>query len=433
MICMSRNSQASERIDAFSGADQSFSAGYQETRFAEDFHLREAYGPLLTEQLSTVDTWQFKKDISVGFTYDSNIFSSRNDPKDDIFYTYSPTLGVRRKGHKSYIENFYTLSYVDYVEDQKLSRPNQKNTTKMEYKTDKLSINVSNVFEPNTAYAIGERTELKAAETSKVITYTDDANMEINYKITPKTSFDFDWNYKIFYFPVSGNSLAANSFSSQTHIFTPGLFYQITPKTSVFAKYGFEIVDFFQGGGFASKAMSTTVGVAGKITPKTGLSASLGYKTRKYNETSLGNFEGYTFRAAVSRRFLPKIAGTVSYSRDTQEDFSIQGSRSTSQEVEFFGLNLTWFLYPHLTLDGGASAGFNSRQGLFTKVDPENSTLTFTRPEETHFYEWNLNLNWHPRPFVEFFIGYKYFNHGGTFKGFQYDDQRLTATGSLRF
>ncbi len=429
-----RSCLASEKIDSLSGVNQSFRAGYVQRSFGEKFHDVELYGPSEGKEEPSLDNWVYDKKLKLSTTYDSNLFSSRLDAIDDLIYLYGPTLSLKRKWEHAYLETFYDISYSDYVENQKLSHWNQSYTFNMGFKYSKVSIDISNRFLPHSVTAVGERTELKSA-TQQIITYRDGADMTLNYFLTPKTTLSIGYSYDLLYIPPTkgGSSSGNSSFSSQTHAINPRISYQWTPKTSLHADYNFQAVDFPKDSSFASKAHTLSVGFLNHWNARTTFSGDVGVKRRDYNDNSLRRLEWLAAKLAVSRQLTGKIRASLFYARDADENLDLTRSRSLKTLTDYYGVNLTWAISPHLSLDAEASVQENTRDGLISHPDPDNPRITFTRQDEDQFYDWGLNLNWAPRPFLSFLIGYDFTNKNSSFKDSESERHKLVGSMDYRF
>ncbi len=418
-----------------SGLDQSFSAGYSEKSFAQSFHSAAFEGPTGDTGGENPETWRWLTGFNFSTVYDSNIFLTRNGEKDDEIFTYTPTVGFVRKGSHDFLRTVYDLSYVEYVENGKLSRFNHSVMSELKYQFPKLKIDFYNSFKPDTAYAIGERTELRSAESSKVTTYNDDALARIEYEMTAKTHLIYTQRYHVFYFPVRENTLLTHSYSSQSHAFNPKIAYQLTPKTDVYADYEFETVDFFERGVYSSDSDLVRAGVNRKITPNTKAGLEFGYRWREYHNNDKAKDENaYQFKAAVSQRLTYKTAVTLWAARGLQEDLAnVTSTLSVNRLIYYYGANLTWQVNRVIDFQSGVSVGYDTKDGTITRTDPEDPTAVFTRPLNDHFYESNISLNWSPRPYLSGTVGYKYFRKESSFKDFEYDDHKLIAAIRFKF
>lgn len=428
-----------QTIDTASAINPSFTAGYTQKSFAESFH-READAPLELER--ELDAWKIYKGFNFSSTYDTNIFLTRKSHNADLIFNYTPTIGLARKTEIGTLGLAYDLSYVDYTDNDDLDRFNHSINTiaglNLDRNGKKLKIGFSNNFKPDTAYQVGERTEFHAAESDRVITYSDNAALRASYELSPKTTFSLDQGLNIYYFPDEDNKASVNSLSTRTYTVTPGVSYKITPKVSLGGYYSYEYTDYYERKGrFDSSANVVGGTVSGQINPKTNVSLGLDYRVHDYQDTLINGSDSIEWKAAVSRKLTEKLQATLWASRSLGENLDYQQNSSVYETQDFLGTNLTWHVMPKITLDSSASVGYTHRDGIVGLADPENGTSLAPKIDffsvENQFYETSLGLNWSPRPFLSLFAGYRYFSKDSTFKQFRYDDHKTVASVRLKF
>lgn len=424
---------ALEAIDMASGVDQSFTIGYAGRRFAEDFHTQETYG--VPPEEPGIWEWQLHEGFSAAVTYDENIFSERKNTDADLIHTYSVPVSLTRKDGRLFTELSYGFTHIRYVENEELTRVNHNFGGEIRFKMPKLEIVISDKFAPQKAAAVGERTELKQAESSRVTTLTNEGVVSATYDLTKKTQLSFQYQNTVLDFVKEKNVSSVTKFDTLTHTFGPRLSYQWAPKTKIYGGCGWTVTDYSsRSEANDSTLTSPSVGIAGKLSPKTGFTFEWGWNNREYKHFDIDPIRGYTVKAGLSRKITDKVSASVTALRDTNEEvLDTDRVESRRQLVDNTVFNLSWLLSPRLTLDAEATAGVIDRKGLVTKRDVDNETLTFTREDDDDFYQWNIVLHWRPKPYVQFLIGYYFFNKNSTFKDSEYDDQRAVASVECQF
>jgi hypothetical protein len=442
-----------------------FSAGYSQRAFGQAFHaesLEKAEALISEEEPVEISPWRVSKSLSTGVEYDSNLFTARLDPKDELIYTYGARVGLGRakKKAKGYFDTYYDLSYENYVENERFNHFNHLVSTRMGYHFKKLSVSLTNVFRPDNSLPIRDRTELGGPTDPRVLTYSDDAEIHFQYVLSPKTSVSLSYHYLIFYFPkasstgsdgttlvdsTDGNTAAVNGLSYQAGTVTPRFTYHWTAKTSIYAEHGWQKVDYFEGGGLTSQASLWNGGLFHQLTPKTRLNAEAGWRVRKYNSDG-GETKNLVLKLATSTSLTPKVLVTLWAVRDTTENLTGRSESRPITSVEdetlaesvsdlghFYGLNLTWKVSQKITAAATASAGFNTRDGLVTLPDADNPLISFTRPREDEYYNWGVSLAWLPYANWQVFLAYNYINKNSSFKDFEYDRQEVTGSVGVNF
>ncbi|MCG3175512.1 MAG: hypothetical protein MOGMAGMI_00445 [Candidatus Omnitrophica bacterium] len=425
---MAADARALDVIDAVSGEDQAFTAGYSGRSTAEKYHRDQTYG--VEELLERPDGWSWGRTVKTSVTYDGNIFSARQDPKDDLIYTTGLPMTWTRQRKDGYVKLFYDINYVTYVENEKLGRANHQMGTTVGYRIDKLTMTLNESFRPSSAVSVGERTELKTAESSRVTTFSNALSLNTDYDVSTKTRIGWDYAHNLFFLPSAQNAATLSNFSTQKHTFGPRFSYQWRPRVGVSGRAVWTVTDYYleTGAPFDSVESAYGGGINLKLTDKTSLYAGADLVHREYEQFEIEPTKGYRFQSSINRRFSPKISGTITYTRDnTSETLDRTLYSSFGQTQQQAGINLSWFLTTKITIEGSASAGLIENEGLITRRDPDNPTLTFTRPKEDDFYQYSLSLRWRPRPAFSFLLAYFFFKKNSTFKDFEYDNQRFVS------
>lgn len=436
LLCpvMTSEALALEVIDAASGEDQAFTAGYAGRALAEQYHRKQAYA--VQELLERPDRWKWERTAKTSVAYDANVFSRRRDPKDDLIYTYALPMKWTRQRKSGYVQLFYDISYVQYVENEKLSRSNHAIGTQISYNIDKLTITLNESFKPSSAVSVGERTELRTVESSRVTTLSNKFSLVTDYDVSSKTRLSWDYYHVLFYLPSSQNGTTLSNYSSQTHTFGPRFNYQWRPRVAVQGKARWTVIDYYleTGAPFDSVTSSAGGGVTLKMTDKTDLLVSADLVQREYEQFEIEPVEGYQLQVSMNRKFTPKILGSLTYLRDnTVETLDRALYSSFCQTNQQAGINLSWFLTPKITIEGSASAGLTENEGFITRADPDNPTALYTRAKEDDYYQYSLSLRWEPRPAFSLLVAYYYFKKNSTFQDFEYDNQRLVSAVEYEF
>jgi hypothetical protein len=430
-LAMPGTAFASKALDNATGLDQSFTSGYTSRAFAEDLHYQQAYGNYLQEKKVSTD-WIITKVFSPSVTYDSNVTSTRNDPKDDIIYGYTGTVGVARQLKKVFISSFYTVAGTQNVEQEESNVVNHSFGQEVRYIGNRVNVSFTNSFTPSSQYSTGERTELQVDNKTKVTTVADNASLVVGYRVSPKTKVDWNLGYRLFYFPVAQTSAAVNGFSEYTITTGPQLTYQILPKTNLSAAYSFERSYFYEGGEFSSKSDTITIGTTTRVTPKISVSGSVGYTMRSYDNNVLA-FNSLNLNLGGTYRLTEKVFWSLGYQSNTSEDFDALLGENKTQDNYSYVTNLSWRISGRMSANLGGSIIVTSKEGFITLPDPDNSTLAFTRELENIAYEWDASWDWTPAPYVSFKLGYRYLNQNSSFVDFEFDDQRFLGSANCRF
>lgn len=435
----------SELIDEASGINQTFTAGYASEKFGDRFHdEQQKYGtpeaevtPFLTtkEAQGTGALWAPHGTFKYASTYDTNIEGTYNDARGDVVNAYTARWGLSRRHQRSFLSAFYGLTYSRYISFDKLNAYTQEQNTVFKYKWTRASVDIQNSFQPSSAYATGERGELDSDGRHRVTAISDNAQVDLDYVVSPKTTVGTHYNYKIFYLPAAANndSAAVNAFSSQTHLLGPSISYKITPKTTVRADYRYEAVDFYLAPGPDEHSHLVYGTVTSRLTDKTGVTASAGVRFRGFKDDNTPSATNPTFGAGVFHKISDKVSTSVFYTQDTTTDYDGEAGQSNQQTSDFYGVNLSYAITPKLSVDTEASVQYMQKDGDITQVDIENPLQSYTRTDESEIYQWSVLLNWRPRKFVDFSLGYKFQNRNASFKQSESEGHKVLLSVNSHF
>ena len=445
LACMTATAYAFEEAPVGAVDRKSYSIGSSDEAYVKRFGesafegVEEAISPQV-EQNREPGAVQIEKAFAFSTEYDSNVFLRRNDPKDDVSFIYTPSVGIvrGRKGEtKSYLQTFYNLTYVDHVEYQKLSRFNHQILSKIGWRTDKLRVDISNDARPYSAKSAADRTELHSSTTAQVIDHSDTFRLSVAYDVTPKITLSHAYGYAIDYFAASSNenNRGVEHSSEQVHSFNPRISYAWTAKTTLYTDYQFKMSDFFRGGQFASKTQTFNFGLNHVFSLKTALNTQAGWAFNDFNEDGIRSGNGFVYRAAVIHKFSEKLSGTLYTAKSLGKSYEAAGAtiftESLNVDIYSGGVALGWAVTPSMNLKTGFKALFTHRDGYITLTDTENPSLSFTREHEDEIYAWNVDWSWVPKGSWAYYLRYELYNHNASFKNFEYTAYSLL--GSLQY
>ncbi len=329
-------------MESINGADQEFTYGYAQAERVRAFEQgiqerQETESGLIkpTSAEAEGQPWRLRKGFRFSTLYDSNLFYSRTDTKDDVLFIYTPFAGVslgKKNISRLYLNAFYELNYVDYVEVQKFSRFNQTLSFEAHLHEEKYDLNFKNTLKPLSARETGERTELASPNNNRVIAWTDNAQIEGVYHLRPKVDLTATYDYSYVLFPASSNQTNPDVelFSYQKNTFTPGIAYKYSPKTTFFLNGSAGYTDYFKGGEFSQRNYRAAAGVKNRLTLKTDLTFQAAYGRTDYLAERFQPAEGPQFSASVRHQLTPRISGTLSVDHSINEALDF---RSLSTEL----------------------------------------------------------------------------------------------------
>ncbi len=441
------SADALESIDQLEGVNQSFKVGYNMRNLSETLHSEqvrefttEGESAIYTEEekLLEEDLWAYSRKIKGGALYITNAKDSPHDPVGDLIYTLNSEVGMARKKDLTSVALGYTLLSTRNAQNEKLQTISHGTSVGVSYNFGRLALSISDAFSPRSVFDQGQRTELvpdKAGQ-KKVFAFTNSLGVSADYKFSEKTHVSFNYGNSVLYFPTKeevSSSDRNNSLSVMTHSYQPKISYKLTSKTELFGEYSKEIADFFKGGTNGSEAQTIRLGGKTTLWRNFKIDGSTAYFIREYVEFGRPSTIGFLYNLSVARPLTRRLVASASVANGLGENFDPQKSVSFQTDTIVYTLNLTYELTRRLKLEGGASAVYLDSGGFVSARDPENDTLTFTRPNESDEYLLGMSLRWTPRSFVSVLAGYDMRNSKGPFKSNDITNHRFAVSGNLSF
>lgn len=447
---MTQNAAAQELTGAdfvTTGADRSYSYGFEQERevraFEQAIIQREeeeaaGYQPEAEPAELDVSRFRFFPSFTFGSVYESNINFRHADPDDESLFVYAPRLYVVRgkPGRtKTYFQALASWAFVDYVENDKLSRFNQSYPVAFGWRGEKLSVTVTDRFSPLSSRYIGERTELSSGGTSRAISTVNDASVKLDYALTPKTSAGLEYRHSITYFPSSSNSGNPDieRFSFQANTLSPSFTYRINSKNQISVDASASVDDYFNGGGFSSRKYSLGASYWRQLAPKTNVLIFGGYEWRDYLLDAIPGSEGPRYGAILQHQLTPKVGLSLAMTQSQHQVFDFVQFTREAESFDSESTNLlaraVWAMSPHMTLETFFGITFEDRDRQYSIPDPETGVLE-TGPMEDEVYRSGLDWNWRPNGPWNYAVSYEYLQKCSSFKALEYEDHRLG--GSVR-
>lgn len=390
------------------------------------------------------NVFKFHSGFSNTAVYESNLYDTRLDPVDDLITLPTVWMGVSRgiEGlSERYFEADYGLTYMNYVEDDKLDHLAHTQYTQFDWRGKKLALSLQNTFSPLSPTGTASRRELRTAGGGNAVIATSNSfAFKSAYEIGPKLTFKNTWGHSVVYYPesASGNNREIERQSRQVHSLAPRFEYQVTAKTTVFTGYQFETGDYFKGGVLAFKSHTVLAGLETRPNPKTSWLFQGGYKYKDLNQPGFDDAELFIYNAAWRRQVAAKlllsltVAGTLGRGSDTTDPAdAVSASGDSGTGTAEMGAALTWAMSERMSLSLTGGIDVESKEGAITLADADNPLVTFSRQREDIGYSWGIGWRWARTAFDEYYVGYKYYNQNSSFKDFEYEDHQVVGSVNL--
>jgi hypothetical protein len=366
--------------------------------------------------------------------YKDNVYRTRIDPKGDLIEAPTATLGVviGREGGTLYFENAYDLTYLDYVEDDKLSAWSHLNYTRIDVKGDKWFAGFENEFRPLSPRESGDRRELTSSASGAAATSTSDrAELTLDWSATSRSRLQGAWVYTYHLFPSSAgdNTDATERLSYQEHVWTPRVLHDLTPKTSLYAEYEFAHSDYFRSGLYSAVSTTPRAGLIWRVTPKTTLIADAGWLERDFDLPEIEDGGEFVFKGVWAYQPGPKTRFSLFGGRDSAVDTDFLGASPLTQSANrtdlYLGGRGSWATGPNSSLSGHVSTRWSEREGDVRLEDPDEAGVIRSGARRDYPFEWGVDWMWDHPAGARYRLGFKHVRKNSNFDNFDYEDYQL--------
>ncbi len=239
-------------------------------------------------------------------------------------------------------------------------------------------------------------------------------DMEVKAKYAPneKLMMAMAYRYQIEWYTQD----SMRDFNYYEHTFTPTIYYNITPKTSIFVDTDLAKIIYIFGNRDSVYAQ-VSGGITGQVTPKTNVYFKMGGQIRHYTHKELykDHYVSLTTRGSISSRLRKDVFMKISFIKEPVE--------STYQDNPYFNTNEFDFeLVKHLTgkasIITGASFGRNDY--------PRNSTEDAgKRTRRDYIWGFRGGLSYKLLKGLDSAITYELRGRDSNFNKYNYRDNRI--------
>jgi len=273
-----------------------------------------------------------------------------------------------------------------------------------------LSVDLMNQF--NNRYEINNNAEERLDEY-----YDNIASALLTYEPSDKFKFRVDYtNYWLDYDERANRF--RNRMDNSVSVYA---FYQVRPKTSMFVEYAFADIEYDENDRFDSQEDRYFLGLDWAITADSRGRIKLGYMEKEFDDSELGEEDGFSAELQMQHRFNPKRHATLTaYHRYTES------SIETAFAVLSTGSNFS--LMQRFT------PKWSSTMNLLYYRDAYQGDFTIdgvTREREDDTFRIGPSLIFEPRDWMAVSLGYYYSERGSNFEIFDSENHTVSLSIEL--
>lgn len=208
------------------------------------------------------------------------------------------------------------------------------------------------------------------------------------------------------------------------NMFTGAIFYQIFPKTSVFAEYNYGMISYDNNmTNSDSEYHQGRLGLEGNLLPKVTGTVKAGYRTVGYDESDKDDFSGFT------------LYGKIKYNATKRTVINLS-AELTSNESSYSTNSYYESILVKLTLDHQIVERFWFYSGGFYGENryPDETIENFiTRKRRDDIWGLNTGMRYEIRRWLYVRTGYEYKERDSNFAEFDYVDHIASVALSVMF
>jgi len=280
--------------------------------------------------------------LSIGETFTDNLFNEDSNRKSDFITRIIPGIWLARPASRFQPISLNTINtapggleltrfrdkgpgrfqaFAGYQADVLLhkrfdeeDRVNHKAQALLSYNfRGGLGIEVLNVYEMNSdPYSTGDSTELDKFRSNLL-------NAVITYDIGPKTSVEAEYGFYSLNYSSDRNSFRERD----DHRFSGRAFYRFMPRTSLILEYNYIDINYDQNLLSDSNEHQILGGIQWEQTAKSRWRFLAGYSMKDFDQPGIGEASNLLAEVQFNHRFTPKSFMQVQFSRRTNESETV--------------------------------------------------------------------------------------------------------------
>ncbi len=359
--------------------------------------------------------WRISPGFKYSTLYDSNVNREPHTKQDhDIIMQFIPSIALSRIGSKFGILSDYEMNYQLFLRDSDQTSFNHRFNTKAWYESERLKVKLHESFGWVKTYATTEQTERRIVIFNKV-------NPEVSYRVTSKVSVSSIYENSIFHYKdtvLEENSYIRNDIGGR-------VYYHVTDKTDLFLQGSSIFTDYYQteSESFDSHGYGIYVGVIGEVTDKTIVNLKTGFESRDYDNGTINSFDNWVGELGLRHSLTAKSDVTLIAKRGIEE--------SIYRNTGWYGFNKFSLHYDYQVTHNIAAQIIGGFQ--HNGYPRQTFEGPIRRKRKDKIITAEAKLKWEPISNVILAGGYTYGTRICNFDEFDYIEHAIEASTSLKF
>lgn len=348
----------------------------------------------------------------VKMQYDDNIYLSSHDTEDDFITTVTPGVSVEWPFHANLLKLDYHVDINRFWDNTSQDATNHYFLGEVEINLREVSFNLTHDFKH-----VFERPSTE--DTSRV--KREDNRTGIKAKLE-KARLGIELGYEHFIRNYCSED-EYDVYDRKEDTYSVTLTHQTFPKTKLLLEYDFTEIRYDEAAQSDSDYHQLLVGGIGELTPKTTITAKTGYQLRNYDQPEEPDFDSGVLYADITHRFSDKNAVKLSFLRTAEE--------STYGINNYYKVESVSAVFDHY---------FSTKLlGFITGIAQVNSYPNETVEEgeaktrKDKYYSLGAGLRYYLRENFTLTLQAEHIERDSNFDIYEYGQNLITLTGRARF
>ena len=368
-----------------------------------------SHSPALSQGHSRIGFLELHPFVKASEVFTDNIHQTKGDKKSAVISTFSPGLEIR-------IPTTWHLLRLEYHNDLRfISNLNQTRTNHA------VSANLDLNFPGGLLVKAGER-YLQSTypdsteETGLVERSQNDAVFELGYKVIDH------WVVKGGYYNTIHDYKESKAEDRMEHKGGVTFMLRALSRTSLLAEFQGGAIEYKQSTSRNSTFQKGFLGAQGQLTPKTNILLKLGFQHRNYEQAGKSGFTKFIASFSLLNKLSYYTSLSTTASRDVMESFWLSNAYYTSNKASL-GINRKFLRKFSAVLK------FSCGRNKYHKKELLNRKNMLRRDT---FLGLSLDLLYEVQQWLKLSAGYSYQNRNSNFP-FDYSENRASLTAALVF
>ncbi len=349
--------------------------------------------------------------IDYGVSYSNNIYADKANKQSDLIHTLTPSFSLKKKiGYHNSISAEYSIGLVAYNDfgENNSQDHNMSLSSELTFPAANLSLDIndnyartSDLFGTDNQYNVGKKTKR----------WNNSADFTLGYDLDDRYKLELTYNNYMLRFDDDGDKWQ-NRFDHKYGLY---IFYKLTGKTSVFARYQQTLAEYDEQNNGVSDGVSKWSDSTSQDHTINGYSVGIRLKPigRLYGELRFG-YDTKKFNNDLNKDDIPYnddsswVAGaTVNYKMVNKADISYTFQRSYKGSPDSDASS-----YLDTSMELSLSHSFAKRMSAGISIDWGHINYSGEKPElpdkSFNTYGATIDCDWRIAEWFTAGVGYEY-------------------------